>query len=120
MDKLEPCRVEWRIIMVWINDQHFNEKSPPGTFGGSMCPCNDCAIKRFNEDRDSALLSLDKNIIVAFYDKNKIPYSQKDDVFWASIHKAITAIPKLPIEFRKKSKKYLDEHGLSSLDDGDL
>ena len=32
--------------MTWINYQHFNESAPPGTFGGSICFCDECEKKR--------------------------------------------------------------------------
>lgn len=32
--------------MVWLNDQHFNQTPPPGTFGGSRCTCKKCEEER--------------------------------------------------------------------------
>lgn len=78
-------------------------------------------IKQFNKERNEAFLSLDEQKIR----EHQIKWSGTDlpkdmNVFWGAVHKAITGVTTLPIEFRRKSKAYLDEQGLQSLDDGDL
>lgn len=80
-------------------------------------------IAEMVKERDAALLSLDKERILAFYRKynGEVPATlQNDSMFWISTHKAITADLNLPIEFRRKSKAWLAERGYRSLDDGDL
>lgn len=77
-------------------------------------------IAQFNAERDAALLTLDADTIKAFMRKHDIPVNPKEDVFWASIHKARTASVTLPREARIESKRWLDERGLTSWDDGDL
>ena len=81
-------------------------------------------IKKFKEfirERDEAFLSLDEKCIRMMFKK----YNHKDapadpEVFWASVHKAITGDLNLPFEFRCASKAYLDAHGFMSFDDGEL
>lgn len=78
-------------------------------------------IEQFTKERDEAFLSLDESKIRAYHRKwsgKELPSNM--DVFWGAIHKAITGATGLPIDFRRKSKAYLDERGLRSLDDGDL
>lgn len=78
-------------------------------------------IKQFNRERDAAFLSLDEEKIRVHQLKwNHKNLPQDKEVFWGSVHKAITGTASLPLAFRKKSKAYLDERGLKSLDDGDL
>lgn len=78
-------------------------------------------IAAFNKKRNAAFLSLDEIKIREMVKKwNGIEMPQ-GEVFWGAVHKAITGVGSgLPIEFRKQSKAWLDEHGLKSLDDGDL
>ena len=70
-------------------------------------------------DRNEAMLSKDKQTIIAFMNKYDIPVP-RDEVFWITVHKTITAITSLPRDFRVLSKAYLREAGFSSMDDGDL
>lgn len=81
----------------------------------------DDELQRYVESRDAALLSLDEGRIRALCrEANGNELSSDPVVFWGSVHKAITACKNLPIEFRRESKSWLDEHGLYSLDDGEL
>lgn len=82
---------------------------------------------QFCIERDSALLSLNVDHIRLFLDKWSVPYyrdfglnGDDNEIFWVMVHKTITWNLNLPIEFRRKSKAYLDKHGLKSWDDGDL
>lgn len=77
-------------------------------------------LEEFKKDRNEAILSLDKEKILAFGKKHHIRFSSDENVFWLSIHKAITGCIELPKDFRIASKKYLEERGSISLDDGDL
>lgn len=79
-------------------------------------------IEQFIKERREALLGMDKDAILAYAQKwglKNIP-TDNDEVFWAAIHKARTALTDLPIEDRRKSKTWLTEHGFGSWDDGDL
>lgn len=78
-------------------------------------------IEDFKLARNAALLSMDEQTIRTFfreYNGKDLPTNQL--TFWGSVHKAVTGCTDLPIEFRRKSKKWLTENGLKSHDDGDL
>ena len=78
-------------------------------------------IKQFVKERDEAFLSLNEDKIRAMCLKwNDQKMTDDPTMFWAAIHKAITGAKTLPIEFRRKSKQWLDGLGLKSWDDGDL
>lgn len=77
-------------------------------------------LPQFLKDRDAALLSLDRATIVAFQQKYGAPTHPVEEVFWASVHKARTAVRTLPIEARQESKRWLLEHGYRSEDDGEV
>lgn len=78
-------------------------------------------LAEFKLDQYDALMSLDEQKIRAFHRKwNHTELPSDPMVFWGSVHKAITGCLSLPIEQRKNSKEWLDNHGLRSLDDGDL
>jgi hypothetical protein len=78
-------------------------------------------IREFIDERNKAFLSLDEKTIRDFHLKwNQREMPADMNVFWGSVHKAITGVRTLPIEFRRSSKKWLSERGLSSFDDGDL
>lgn len=82
---------------------------------------SDPIIDAFNAERNAVLQTLDEEKIRAFLLKHhgeRGPLTQES--FWRGVHKSITAIPGLPLEFRKASKKWLVEHGSPSMDDGDL
>jgi len=75
-------------------------------------------IAEFNRECNEALLSMDEQRIRAMFRKwNESEMPSDPKVFWGAVHKAITGALKLPIEFRRKSKAWLAERGLSSLDD---
>lgn len=81
----------------------------------------DSELENFKRERNEALLSLDANRIRAMVRKwngTEMPADPK--VFWGAVHKAITGILGLPLDFRLKSKAWLTAHKLQSLDDGDL
>jgi len=79
-------------------------------------------IQQFIKERNEAFMSLDEQRIRDYMRKwNKSEMPTNMEVFWGAVHKAITGTgATMPIEFRRKSKAYLDERGLKSLDDGEL
>jgi hypothetical protein len=82
---------------------------------------NDEIWAQFLTDRKEALMSLDETKIRDYFRKsNGFEMSTNPETFWRSVHKAITAAPYLPTEFRMASKRWLTEHGSTSLDDGEL
>lgn len=84
---------------------------------------NDIDIAQFVKERDEVLLSMDESKIRAYHVKHNgyDPFVRfGPEVFWLSVHKAITGALSLPREFRLKSKAWLNERGSHSLDGGDL
>lgn len=81
-------------------------------------------LQQFLNERNEALLSLDEAKIRAYMDKWSGPdyplNKASPEVFWRAVHKAITGCISLPLEFRMKSKAWLDERGSNSMDDGEL
>ncbi len=78
-------------------------------------------IKTFEDERHAALSSLNEEQIRAFYIKwNGCDLPEDKNLFWCSVHKAITADTGLPKELRRKSRQWLTMRSFTSLDDGDL
>ena len=80
----------------------------------------DETLRRYNQSRNAALASLDEATIRTWAAEWGVQMPRNELVFWGSVHKSITAITTLPLELRRKSKAWLDEHKLGSWDDGDL
>lgn len=79
------------------------------------------SLEDFMRERNAALIELSEENLRSFYKKwNGKELPENPIVFWGAIHKAVTGCSSLPIEHRRKSKAWLDELGLQSLDDGDL
>lgn len=62
----------------------------------------------------------DEQVWREYYNKYDIPLPRDHVVFLASVHKARTAIPTLPIEKRRASKVWLLAHGFHAFDDGEI
>ena len=79
-------------------------------------------IVRFKAERNAALLTGDIDVVRAFREKwhPGDPVLSTPEVELAAMHKAITAIVTLPLEYRRRSKQWLTAHGLRCDDDGDL
>lgn len=80
-------------------------------------------FKEFVKDRDEALLSLDKEKIMAYARKwgvNELLIPRQEEIFWIAIHKARTAAKSLPMEARSESKRWLQARGFHSMDDGEV
>jgi len=81
----------------------------------------DDEIEQFVKERDEVLLSGDLLRLRAFHAKhNPDSKSPSDELLEVGLHKSRTAAKSLPVEARLLSKRWLREHGYSSLDDGDL
>jgi hypothetical protein len=65
------------------------------------------------KERNEALFSLDRAKIERYARKYGLKLPSSDEVFWLAVHKAICNIPSAPRELKRKSKKYLREHGSS-------
>ena len=67
--------------------------------------------KQFVRDRDKALLSLDKEKIIAYCNKYGVPIPDKEIVFWAGVHKGIVAMNASTAEQKFNSAMWLIENG---------
>lgn len=68
-------------------------------------------MKQFIKDRNEALLSLDKEKIVAYLNKYNVPIPDNELVFWAGVHKGIVSLNSAPIEKKERSADWMIEHG---------
>ena len=68
-------------------------------------------IKQFIKQRNEAFMSLDEKKIREHQRKwSGLEMTTDMKIFWGAVHKAITGTGStMPIEFRKKSKAWLDE-----------
>lgn len=71
------------------------------------------SLKRFVEERNEALVSLDREKIEQYAKKYGIEMPENDEVFWRGVHKAIANITTLPDDVRMRSVDWLLEHGSS-------
>jgi hypothetical protein len=78
-------------------------------------------IEEFLRERNEMLLACDIDRSIAFWAKHSPdrPFPNREAAE-AGLHKARTAVRSLPREERLRSKRWLDERGMSSWDDGDL
>lgn len=85
-----------------------------------MAQISGFSLEEFKHDQREALLSMEEVKIRAFAKKYGQTLPSTSLIFWEGVHKAITALTNLPLEVRKESKKWLDEHNFKSWDDGEL
>lgn len=74
-------------------------------------------LKKFIAERNEALFSLDKNKIMAFAKKYNNPIAKEgvsDEVFWASVYKAIYNIVTAPPELKRIALRWLRQHGFTT------
>jgi len=76
--------------------------------------------KRYVRERNEMLLRGSVEEMLQFMRRWEIPTPTDLHVAEITLHKAITAARSLPIEYRKRSKQWLDERKYTSHDDGDL
>lgn len=79
------------------------------------------AREQQNKERDEAFLSLDKNRILAYFEKYDISSKDDDDddltedekelIFWAGVHKVITTLRSATEEQKMMSRIWLYSHG---------
>jgi hypothetical protein len=72
-------------------------------------------LDQFLEDRTKALLSMDKYKIVAYFKKYGGIIPKSEEMFWAGVHQARTALKDLPDSERIASEKWLLERGFDVL-----
>jgi hypothetical protein len=66
----------------------------------------------FLQQRNAALLSLDREQIEAYCARYGIVLPERDLAWWGSVHKARLDIPTMPEEAKETSRRWLAEHGL--------
>ncbi len=71
----------------------------------------------FIRERNEALLSLDAEKIKTYMRKYDCPIPTQETLFWASVHKARTAVTTFSDEERQKSVDWLTERKLSHFRD---
>lgn len=71
------------------------------------------ALRKYVEERDASLLSLDKDKIQRFLRKYGVDYPKNETTFWAGVHKSILHINAANGEQRLNSFIWLLEHGFS-------
>lgn len=68
-------------------------------------------IEQLKKERDTALLSLNKEKILKYCQKYQVRLPGNELAFWAGIHKAIYMIPSAPLKQKEDSKQWLLQHG---------
>ena len=68
-------------------------------------------IEKIVKERDEAMLSLDKDKILAYCKKYGVPIPKNETVFWAVVHKTILYLNAATKEQKEKSAAWLVEHG---------
>jgi hypothetical protein len=71
-------------------------------------------IRGFTKERDEAMLSLDREKILAYCRKYGIAIPENELVLWAGIHKSIVALKGIPKERKASSAKWLISHGFKA------
>lgn len=70
-------------------------------------------LEQFMEDRDAALLSLNKDKIVSYGRRwgVRFPSSSSEKAFWAKVHKARICLAYFPESERELSRNWLKNNG---------
>jgi hypothetical protein len=71
-------------------------------------------------ERDAMLLRGDPDELMVFMRKHNLHQPSCREAAELTLHKTITGVMSLPLEYRLKSKAWLDARGYHSLDDGEL
>lgn len=69
---------------------------------------------KFVQERDEALLSLNKEKIVLFCRKYEIYQPHNEMEFWKSVHKARVALKGIPEPEKEISREWLLQHGVKA------
>lgn len=75
-------------------------------------------MSNFIKERNAALLSLDKEKILAYGKKYNIKFPEDEKIFWAGVHKAICSLyfvetNNITLEQYTKSADWLKENGFN-------
>ena len=80
-------------------------------------------VQQYQRQLDQALIAYMKGDEKPFYDlleEHGIAFPMHPTTRCGGVMKTITARPTLPRQMRQKAKQWLEQHGMESLDDGDL
>lgn len=69
----------------------------------------------FVQERNAALLSLDRERILSYCRKYEVNISGDGDVFWAAVHKARMGIRGFPEAEKQISREWLNENGFKTV-----
>ena len=70
-------------------------------------------FEQFIQERNEALLSLDKYKILNYMAKYNIEVPDNEIIFWSGVHKAIVAIKYISNEHKEKSIKWLEDNKIN-------
>ena len=70
-------------------------------------------IKKYVNERNAALFSLDRARIEAFFEKYDFEKPVNDTVFWAVVYKCICSITSAPPDIATQANAWLLEHGMT-------
>lgn len=73
-------------------------------------------MEDFIKERNEALLSLDREKILAYGKKYNVKFPEDEKIFWVGVHKAICSLYLIPVNKitksqYEKSKEWLKENG---------
>ena len=72
------------------------------------------------KERDAALLSLDKEMLLSYFKKYDIPCDYDSDLaLWAGVHKARLQIVNMPEDAKEISRQWLTDNGFKESIDWD-
>jgi hypothetical protein len=75
----------------------------------------DKKFQTFLKDRRNALLSLDRKIIIEYYQKYNIQLPADELSMWAGIHMARIECNDIPHDEKLKSRQWLSDHDFKTL-----
>lgn len=70
-------------------------------------------MKEFIDRRDSALLSLNKEDLVALFNETAAGLPGSETIFWAAVHKARLQVTSFPDEVKAESRDWLHANGFA-------
>lgn len=71
-------------------------------------------VQEYQTDLATALRSFDKEELIAFFTKYKMPTPSNDQTFWARVHKMRLGSPEFTEEEKQFSRAWLSSHGFKA------
>lgn len=91
-----------------------------GDDAGFMDHADAARLAAFLNERDAALLSMDRSTITTFMQAHSLTIPDDEGTFWAAVHHARVATRTLPMDARTESKRQLLAWGEMPMDDGEV